>query len=82
MFRCRRRQKIGQDAGNLRVYIIQRNDDFLWANKRSLSRAKQAAREIPYLEPFTVIPETEFVDQTYYDQHIEPKSLSWLYLTP
>jgi hypothetical protein len=44
-----------------------RNDDFLWANKRSLSRAKQARREIEYLEPFTVIPETEFVDQAYYD---------------
>jgi hypothetical protein len=44
-----------------------RDDDFLWANKRSLGRARQAAREIPYLEPFTAIPETEFVDQAYYD---------------
>lgn len=45
----------------------ERNMDFLWANKRALARSRQAAREIPYLEPFTVIPETEFVDQTYYD---------------
>jgi hypothetical protein len=45
----------------------EKSDDFLWANKRALSRSRQAKREIPYLKPFSVVPDTQYVDQAYYD---------------
>jgi hypothetical protein len=44
----------------------ERNMDFLWSNKRALREARRAKRNIPYLEPFTTVPDTQFVEQAYY----------------
>jgi hypothetical protein len=45
----------------------QRNMDFLWSNKRATRQARKNKARIPYLEPFTTVPDTQFVDQAYYN---------------
>lgn len=44
-----------------------KNMDFLWANKRALRQAKKAKRNIPYIEPFTPVADTQFTDMAYYN---------------
>jgi hypothetical protein len=45
----------------------EKNMDFLWSNKRALKQARKNKRNIPYLEPFTATPDTNYVQQAYYN---------------
>lgn len=45
----------------------ERNMDFLWSNKRATRQARKNKRNIPFLEPYSAVPDTQFVDQAYYN---------------
>lgn len=47
--------------------VANQNPDFRWDHRRALAQARKNKNNIPRLAPFSVVPETSFVDQAYYN---------------
>lgn len=43
------------------------NMDYRWENRRALAQAKKNRRNIPFITPFTPVPETYYTDSIYYN---------------